>query len=194
MKREFERFLSYIDDLIRTRERVIVAIEGNSGAGKSTLAETLRQKYEKYDCTVIHTDDFFLQEKQRTEKRLSEPGGNIDYERFADEVIAPLLSGESFGYHKYDCGANKLGELITVQPSRLVIIEGVYSTHPKFGEVYDLKAFISIRKEEQYKRLQKRNPDLFERFVKEWIPMEDIYFESFNIKQNCQLYININEG
>ena len=43
-------------------------------------------------------DDFYLQPHQRTTKRLREPGGNVDYERFETEVLQPLLTGEAFSY------------------------------------------------------------------------------------------------
>ena len=57
----------------------IVAIDGRCASGKSTLAAYLKSALA---CSVIHMDHFFLQPHQRTEKRLREPGGNVDYERF----------------------------------------------------------------------------------------------------------------
>lgn len=50
-------------------------------------------------------DDFYLQPHQRTTKRLREPGGNVDYERFETEVLQPMLTGEAFSYRPYDAHA-----------------------------------------------------------------------------------------
>ena len=36
-------------------------------------------------------DDYFLQPYQRTEERLAEPGGNVDYERFKEEIYDKKL-------------------------------------------------------------------------------------------------------
>mgnify|MGYP002515102552 CR=1 FL=1 len=62
---------------------MIIAIDGRSGAGKSTLARTLE---EKLGVSVVHMDDFFLQLHQRTKERFDTPGGNIDSERFFEEI------------------------------------------------------------------------------------------------------------
>ena len=44
-------------------------------------------------------DDFFLRPEQRTEERLKEVGGNVDRERFLEEVARPLTNKKkSFGY------------------------------------------------------------------------------------------------
>ena len=64
---------------------VILAIDGPASSGKTTLAASLLSKY---DCTVFHMDDFFLTLEKRSLKRLNEVGGNIDYERFMEEIRA----------------------------------------------------------------------------------------------------------
>ena len=61
---------------VRQEKPLLVAIDGRCASGKSTLAKDLQKQL---DCNVIHMDDFYLQEHQRTTKRLREPGGNVDY-------------------------------------------------------------------------------------------------------------------
>ena len=48
-------------------------------------------------------DDFYLQPHQRTEERLAEPGGNVDRERFLQEVLIPLHEGHDAVYRVFDC-------------------------------------------------------------------------------------------
>ena len=72
----------------------LVAIDGPCGGGKSTLADDLLFNYP--GTQIFHMDDFFLQPAMRNEKRLSQPGGNIDYERFLSEILQPLSRGETF--------------------------------------------------------------------------------------------------
>ncbi len=158
---------------------VLAAIDGKSGSGKSTLGELIQEVYE---CSLFHMDDFFLQPHQRTEERFAEIGGNVDYERFYDQVLIPVLAGKNFSYRRYDCCSGKLAETIDVTASRLNIIEGVYSQHPYFGEIYDLKYFLTVSDEEQKERILKRNGEfMLERFLNEWIPLENAYFEKFEI-------------
>ena len=82
-----------IDELLTQKDMVIVAIDGKCTSGKTTLASKLAQIY---DCNVFHMDDFFLRPEQRTPERFAEVGGNVDYERFQEEVLLPLKTGKAF--------------------------------------------------------------------------------------------------
>ncbi len=188
VKEEYCRYFDVfrtIDSLMKSRETVNVAIDGNSGAGKSTIADLLG---EVYDCNIFHMDDFFLRPELRTEERLKEVGGNVDYVRFKEEVIDGLKSGREFKYQPYNCQTKSLEEPITVTPKKLNIVEGVYSMHPTLIDTYDLKIFLAIEPEEQSRRILLRNGEfMHKRFVNEWIPLEDKYFEHMQIRQKCDL-------
>ena len=174
-----------IDSLLRKHKFVNVAVEGFCGAGKSTLANLLKQIY---SCNVIPMDHFFLPPHLRTPTRLLEPGGNIDYERFIQEVASGLRSNQTFQYRVFDCQEMNFGQVISVPRNRLNVIEGSYSMHPKFGDLYDLKIFMQIDYDEQIRRiLQRSGPDLLQRFIQEWIPMENRYFSDFQIQKQCDL-------
>lgn len=168
--------------------RTVLAIEGGSASGKTTLADLLKQRY---DATVFHTDDFFLQPYQRTPERFAEVGGNLDRERFLSEVLTPLKEGKTIEYKRFDCSAMTLSEAEIITPEKLVIIEGVYSMHPAFRECYDLSVFLDIPKDLQRERILKRNPVRAQRFFDEWIPLEDRYFDKMQIKQKCDIVIEI---
>ncbi|MBR7147444.1 MAG: hypothetical protein IKD13_01325, partial [Firmicutes bacterium] len=114
----------------RAGGRFVVAIEGGSASGKTTLSQILSRVY---DCTVFHMDDFFLRPEQRTPERFSEPGGNVDRERFLEEVLKPLSRGEVVRYRRFDCSTFTLGEPMEVEPKPLVIVEGAYSMHPELA-------------------------------------------------------------
>ncbi|MDR0325680.1 MAG: uridine kinase [Oscillospiraceae bacterium] len=172
---------------MQQKKHVSVAIDGNSAAGKSSLAELLRSRYH---CNVISMDDFFLQPFQRTPDRLAEPGGNIDYERFGAEVIPPLETGGAISYQVYDCQIGKLSRTIQAAPRPLCVIEGVYSLHPRFIDSYDIKVCLCVDAEEQRRRLLERNPERYDRFINEWIPMENRYFEAFQIFAKCDVTFN----
>lgn len=183
-----DRIHEYIEKALKQKERVIVAIDGKSGSGKTTLAQELA---EKYDATVYHMDDFFLQPSQRTPERLSEIGGNVDYERFQREVLTPLLENRSLVYGVFDCKQQKITEYRNTEPTRLQIIEGSYSLHPYFGMPYDISICIDIEAKQQKERIRMRNGDvMLERFLKEWIPKENAYLEKFQISQKCDIYIS----
>ena len=165
------------------RGQVNVAIDGMCGSGKTTLGEMLAQKY---DCRLFHMDDFFLRPEQRTPKRYEEPGGNVDYERFLSEVLEHLTDEEGLTYRRFDCRTMELGEAYLVPQRRLNIVEGAYSCHPYFGEIYQVRFFLEVSKEEQERRILVRNGEaMYQRFKHEWIPMENRYFEFYGIREKC---------
>lgn len=168
---------------------VIMAIDGRCGSGKTSLSKLIS---EVYDCNVIHMDDFFLPPSLRTDDRLNEAGGNIHYERFKEEIIDGLLKSEGFEYRAYDCSIMAYDKLPKkVFPKDFTVIEGTYSHHPQFTKIYDLKVFTSCSYEEQLRRIRNRDGAVaLERFIEEWIPMEEKYFATFNIPKNSDLVLS----
>ena len=181
---------SHIDALLEKGMPVVIAIEGNCTAGKTTLAAALEKEY---DCNVFHMDDFFLRPEQRTPERYAQPGGNVDYERFREEVLHGLKTGTTFSYRPFDCSTFTLSEAVEIRPKQLTVVEGTYCLHPYFGDVYDLKVFLTVTEELQAQRILKRPAFLHRRFFEEWIPMEKLYFDHFRIQQNCHLVFGENE-
>lgn len=188
-----DRKFTKIIDLLKKLNEIsgdkirVIAIDGRAAAGKSTLAELLGAIL---DAEIVHMDDFFLPPSLRTPERLSEIGGNIHYERFAEEVIPFLRKEEGFSYGVFDCGVMSINGSQEIKPSMWRIVEGSYSHHPKFGGYADFTVFCSVSPEEQMKRILARNGEWFaEKFKNEWIPMEEHYFEAFNIRENANVVV-----
>ncbi|MCX7657865.1 MAG: hypothetical protein N2Z57_04220 [Oscillospiraceae bacterium] len=79
-----------------------------------------------------------------------------------------------------------MGGKIFFEPKKLNIIEGVYSLHPFFGDVFDIKVFLKLSPEEQSRRILERNGmEMHEKFMNVWIPLENEYFNVFNIEEKC---------
>ncbi len=189
VKNKFLPFLSLFAEIDKMLEkgRVVLAIEGTSASGKTTLGKILE---EVYGGTIFHMDDFFLRPEQRTPERYMEIGGNVDRERFFEEVIIPLKENKTINYRKFDCSTMSLLDPLEIKPERMTVVEGAYSMHPFFGEYYNLSVLIEISPERQKERILKRNsPDFAERFFNEWIPLEKEYFSKTNVKTKADLVI-----
>ncbi|NLM69923.1 MAG: hypothetical protein GX177_07965 [Firmicutes bacterium] len=172
---------------LEQNDLVIAAIDGPSGAGKTELAKWLKRKF---DANVFHMDDFFLQPHQRTEARLKEVGGNIDYERFKGEVLDRLAADHPFAYQIYDCRQQKLTDWVQVSPKRLNIVEGVYSMHPTLIDRYNFKIFLAVDRETQLERIRRRSGEqLLQRYITEWIPLEERYFQTYNLGEKADFTI-----
>lgn len=189
ISRRFVPFIplfSKIDSMMKNG-RVILAVEGSSASGKSTLGNML---CEIYGCTILHTDDFFLRPEQRTPERYAEAGGNLDRERFLEEVLIPLSRNCVIDYRRFDCSGFKILPAVQITPKRLTVIEGTYSMHPEFSDYYNLSVFLDISHELQKNRILKRNsPDMAKMFFDKWIPLEKVYFEKMNVKERCDVVI-----
>lgn len=168
------------------KPRVIVAIDGRCAAGKTTLANHLKREL---DGTVFHMDDFFLRPEQRTAERLNMPGGNVDYERFADEILHPMREGSKYvELRAYDCSTQTIREPVRIQVGKIVLVEGSYSCHPTLWDCYDLHIFLTVPPDVQRKRILERNgEEKLAVFLNRWIPMEERYFAAFGIQEKCYL-------
>lgn len=165
----------------------VVAIDGRCASGKTTLSGQLAKVT---GGSVIHMDDFFLPKELRKEERLREPGGNVHYERFLEEVIPFLKTGEDFSYRCFECKKMEFGRKQKVQGSGIIVVEGAYSCHPKFGEYMTIKAFCDVEPEEQLRRVEARDGELYlDDFKRRWIPMEETYFAAYSVKEQADVVI-----
>lgn len=183
-KHRFLPAVTAIQNLIKSEKSpILVAIDGRCGCGKTTLGNYLA---ELFDCNLFHMDDFFLQLHQRTPERAEEIGGNVDYERFYEEVLSNILIQQPIWYRPFSCRTMEIKAGRQIMPKRLNIIEGSYSLHPYFKDPYDLKIFMDIDPESQYGNILARDgAETAEVFRRVWIPREEAYFKSYNIQSDC---------
>ena len=182
-----DKVIKIIDELLTKKDNLVIAIEGGSGSGKSTLANHLQKHY---NCNIIHTDDFFLPVKLRTDKRYLQAGGNVHYERLKT-VCKKLKHSKTFKYKVFNCQLLKYKGEITINPQNLTIIEGVYSMHPLLEIDYDFTIFLNLDYQKRCERILQRNgEEMLQVFIDNWIPLEDKYFNEFKIMSNCNEIIN----
>lgn len=179
--------IARIETLLAERDCVFVAIDGPCTSGKTTFAAMLNRRF---GGNVLHMDDFFLRPEQRTPERFAEPGGNVDRERFETEVLAPLAAGQAAQYRPWDCHTGDFAVAYAVEPAQLTIVEGSYSMHPALRGYYDCMICLAVDPAEQLRRLERRNPRMLQRFVDEWIPLENRYFEATNIQAVADLLVD----
>lgn len=165
----------------------VIAIDGRAASGKTTLARQLALILE---ADVVHMDDFFLPPELRTNERYAEPGGNVHYERFIEEVLPRLKNGEPFSYRKFDCSTMDYGGRAEIRGDAWRIVEGAYCLHPKFGDYADLKVFYDITPAEQLRRIRQRNGERGARMFRErWIPLEESYIDKCAPRRRADLVI-----
>lgn len=183
----YKKLVYKIEELIKEKEKVVIAIEGNCGSGKTTLANYLQ---ELFSANLIQVDDFFLPLELRTKERLNEIGGNVHYERFMQEVIIPILHNEKVRYRKFDCHKMDYVAYKELEDVPLTIIEGTYSMRKEFQVAYDYKILMNCDYDIQLSRILKRsNEAVLQMFVDKWIPLENYYFENMALRNCCDICI-----
>lgn len=187
----FLRLLPLLEELENLKragsKKVIVAIDGRCASGKSTMATMLSRIV---GASVIHMDDFYLPAAMRTEERLAQPGGNVHRERFLEEVMPGLETGEAFTYRRFDCRTMDLSEERTVKEAWVYVVEGAYSHHPALGEYADIKVFSHVEYQEQLRRIEERDGGrCLPMFKERWIPFEEKYFTAYSIREKADMVL-----
>lgn len=189
---DFLRLIRALDSSLQKDTPFILAIDGNCASGKTTLGRLLAMYF---DCNIIPMDDFFLPPGLRTAERLAQPGGNVHYERFIEEVMKPLQNGSKISYRRFRCDIMDYGDAITLSPKPLTIIEGSYCMRPELRGLYHYSVFLSCSYEHQIARIRARNgEEMLKNFISRWIPLENAYFDAFQVKKSCSLVIKTDES
>ena len=177
-----------IDEWLSEKKPLVVAIDGRCASGKSTLAHRLEKDI---GAEIIRADDFFLPVELRVDGRYEIPGGNIHYERIKEEVAPYIGKGISFEYGVFSCKERKISSYKKITSGKdLYIVEGAYSSSTKNGIIYDKKIFVDIDSDKQKKRIVLRNGKAaLENFENKWIPLEEEYIKTLNIKNEFDLII-----
>ena len=177
-----------LEEKLRAEGRALAVIDGPCGSGKTTLAGLLSRIFD--DAPILPMDHFFLPPEMRTAERLSQPGGNIHYERILCETMEPLISGAAFDYRRFRCSDFTM-EKAHIPAAPLRIVEGSYSLHPLFREGWEkagaVTACIEVPETEQLSRLAARDPEMLEMFKTRWVPLEKKYFEAYDSTRWAQL-------
>lgn len=139
-------------------------------------------------------DDFFLQPHQRTKERLESPGENVDHERFEQEVLIPLSKHEDVKLRKFNCSTLSIQSAHLIPYKSFNVIEGSYSMHSDLQKYYSYSVFLTVDKQEQLSRLEKRNPNMLNNFIQRWIPLEELYFKTFSIQDICDIIIDTSKA
>ena len=77
------------------------------------------------------------------------------------------------------------------EAAALTVVEGAYACHPALWDSYDLRVFLTVKPDEQLRRIRRRSgPEQAAVFRTCWIPLEEQYFAAFSIPQRCDILLH----
>jgi uridine kinase len=168
--------------------QVVISIDGACGGGKTTFANEIERELH---YNILHMDDFYLPFDKRDKNWMNIIAGHMDFDRLIENVLKPYKAKKKTNYISYDCHNDKYLQEIPIDLENFLVIEGSYTAHPILSEYVDLKIFVDIDKDDQIKRLTKRNPAVVDKFLSMWVPFENRYFEELKIKDISDLVISV---
>lgn len=128
---------------------MIIGICGGSGSGKTTLLRRISEEFKHLKPSIFTMDNYYYP----IEKQLLDRQGyyNFDLPTALDEArltedLLKLRSGNAVNVKEYHFNAppNK-NILITIEPSELIIVEGLFLFHYKgVREILDFSVFIEV--------------------------------------------------
>jgi len=154
---------------------LVIAVDGHGAAGKSTIAAAVAHAT---GAALVRTDDFFRWPAAR-------PGGTpdggpalaeyYDWRRIRAEALEPLRGRRAAAFRGFDWprGAGP-GPWVTVEPSGLIVLEGVFSAAPELSDLVDRSVLVDTPEQERLRRLRARvSPDEWDA---DWLAAEQAYF------------------
>ncbi|MEN9302540.1 MAG: hypothetical protein RL264_969 [Bacteroidota bacterium] len=180
----------------------VVGICGGSGSGKTTLLKRLSEAFENLNPTVFSMDNYYLP----IEKQQKDVNGVVNFDlptalneaRLSEDLIQ-LLNGEPIEVKEYFFNAPPDKHvLITLNPSDLVVVEGLFLFHYKevlsrldFSVFVDVDHGIQLDRRiyrDQETRGYKRSDILYqwdnhvlpcyEQFIEPYKPLADFVFRN----------------
>ncbi len=187
--RTIEAVLALADGVTVSNRPVLIAIDGLGGAGKSTLAEALRVR--SGHLAVVHADDFYGPEERDWATWTAAEGYEryFDHRRLEAEVLLPLAASRRARFQRYDWLTKSPGDWLSVDPSGVVAVEGVYLLRPRLRRYWDVSVYVDVPRQVRHDRLHARGEN-DAGWIGRWMRAEDYYEATVDPARTATLVIS----
>jgi len=155
----------------------LVCIDGPAGSGKTTWATAIGSLAP--GSVVIHMDDLF-------------PGwsGLPHVDEQLHGLLTPLAAGRPGSYRRYDWLAGEFAETVTVEPVRLLLLEGVGSGASRFAPLQTLLVWVEAPHDLRMERGLARDGDDFAPYWEQWAADEADLFAKEGTRERADVIVD----
>jgi uridine kinase len=174
--RRFDLLAARVRDVDRPVR--LVGVDGCGGAGKTTFAARLANA--AGGAPVVHTDDF-----------ASHDDALGWWPRFREQVVEPLLAGETARFRPYDWVARRTGDVeMTVPAADLVVFEGVGAIRRAWRDDLALSIWVDCPRDLRLRRGIERDGEALRGFWQWWMAAEDRYVEAEQPQRSADVVVD----
>jgi len=173
---------------------LIVGIDGVDGSGKTQFARKLAERFRELPTPinpyVISIDDFHnlrsIRHRQGRDSSVGYFEDSFDYESLINQVLEPLKNSAGERVAIVPKAHDLISDLkiqcdpITVEPSSLVILEGIFLQRDELVKYLDFKIFLDVPFQESVRRMSLRDGsvnDPEDASLRRYIEGQKLYFQ-----------------
>jgi uridine kinase len=136
---------------------MIIGICGGSGSGKTTLLNKLKAEFKDLEPSIISLDNYYLpieqQEKDENGKVNFDLPTALDRQKISAD-LSKVINGETIKIKEYHFNSPPdLISYITIHPSEIMIIEGLFILHyEEIRKLLEIAIFVQLDPEIQLQR------------------------------------------
>lgn len=168
---------------------LLIGIDGRSGSGKTLLSSVLAENLaDAHEVTVLRLEDLYQ----------GWDGLQTGMQIFTDEVLPKLAAGETATYQTWDWHAAQSheggpGDVVTTEPTEVIICEGVGVGARANRELLDLLIWLRVPDQVRYDRAMQRDGASYTKQWENWATQERNMLDQDQIYDEADLVLVADE-
>jgi len=155
----------------------LVCLDGPAGSGKTTWSAGIADLAP--GARVVHMDDLY-----------AGWSGLPEVDAQLDGLLLPLAEDRPGSYRRYDWLVGEFAEQVVVQPTPLLVVEGVGCGASRFAELVTVLVWIEAPEQVRMQRGLARDGDAFAPYWKQWAADEAVVFARERTRQRADVRID----